>query len=85
MLLAAGALKRIHVNQSNLRRRIFEPGNDTPCYTIKHKGKTYWAREVTIDGQSRIAERIDDPLSCGARLFIETQAAVLLHDPRLPT
>jgi hypothetical protein len=79
MLLAAGALKRIHVHQANLKQRRLHPDTNVPCYTIKHKGQTYWANEVTIDGQSRLVERIDNPLSCGARLFVETNAAVLLQ------
>lgn len=73
--LPAGAVKRIHVNQANLRRRVKGTGAD-PCYTIKHKGKTYWATEVDIDGPSRLVERIESPLSCGARLWVETSAPV---------
>ncbi len=77
-LLPGGALKRIHVNQNNLRGRVAGTGSN-PCYTVKHKGQTYWATEVVIDGQSRLVERIDNPLGCGARLWIETTAAVQLH------
>lgn len=73
--LPAGAIKRIHVNQANLRRRVTGTGV-APCYTVKHKSRTYWATEVVIDGPSRLVERIDNPLSCGARLWIETTAPV---------
>lgn len=77
-LLPGGALKRIHVNQHNLRGRVRGTCSD-PCYTVKHKGQTLWATEVVIDGPSRLVERIDNPLGCGARLWIETTAAVQLH------
>lgn len=78
-VLPAGALKRIHVNQHNLRRRVNGTGED-PCYTVKHKGKTIWAREVEILGPCRLVERISDPLSCGARLWIETTSEVALSE-----
>jgi hypothetical protein len=82
-ILPEGALKRIHVNQANLRRRVSGAGTD-PCYTIKHKGHTHWATEVEILGPSRLVERIPNPLSCGARLWIETTSAVQLHAPAAP-
>jgi hypothetical protein len=75
--LPAGALKRIHVNQHNLRQRVSGNGS-APCYTIKHKGQTIWAHEVLIDGPSKLVERIDSPLGCGARLWIETTSEVQL-------
>lgn len=78
-----GSLKRIHVNQANLRRCVKSPGA-APCYTLKHQGRTYWATEVEILGPSRLVERINDPLSCGARLWIETTSAVRIHEPAAP-
>jgi hypothetical protein len=76
MKLVEGTTKRIHVNQHNLRQRVAKT-SDSPCYTIKHKNKTYWANEVLIDGPSRLVERVDNPLSCGARLWIETESSVV--------
>lgn len=76
--LPAGSLKRIHVNQHNLRQRV--KGTSTePCYTIKHSGQTYWAHAVSIQGPSSLVERIENPLSCGARLWIETTSEVILQ------
>lgn len=69
---------RIHVNQQNLRARVKGTGSD-PCYTIKHRRRTIWATEVEILGPSRLVERIDKPLGCGARLWIETTAPVRIH------
>lgn len=78
-ILPAGNLKRIHVNQHNLRKRVKGAGND-PCYTIKHAGQTFWAKEVEIWGPCRLIERIENPLGCGARLWIETTSEVFLDD-----
>lgn len=76
-LLPKGSAKRIHVNQRNLRRRVKGVSSD-PCYTVKYQGRTYWAEEIEILGPCQLLERIDNPLSCGARLWIETTAAVWL-------
>lgn len=75
--LPPGSLKRIHVNQHNLRRRVNGSGSD-PCYTVKHKGQTLWAHQIHIDGPSKLVESIDAPLGCGARLWIETTSEVQL-------
>lgn len=79
-----GGLIRVHVNQHNLKRRIKKGGTD-PCYTIKHKSKTFWAREVHFCGPSRLVESIDNPLGCGARLWVETEHPVLLSDVSAPS
>lgn len=73
--LAPGTITRIHVNQANLRRRLAGTGTD-PCFTIKHRGRTHWATEVEILGPSRLVERLASPLSCGARVWIETTSEV---------
>ena len=83
-ILPAGGVKRIHVNQSNLRCRVNRTGKN-PCYTVKHSGLTRWATEIEILGPSRLIERIDNPLSCGARLWIETTSEVLLHNSAPPS
>ena len=82
-ILDGGTLKRIHVNQLNLRRRIKQTC-DAPCYTVKYQGQTYWAKEIEIMGPSRLIERIDNPLSCGARLWIETNSPVFLYNCHPP-
>lgn len=79
--LEKGAIKRIHVNQPNLRRRVSKTG-DEPCYSIKHKGQTFWAYEIAVMGPSYVIESIDKPLSCGARLWIETTEEVRFRTTR---
>ena len=68
-------LKRIHVNQHNIRANN-KDGGRRPGITVKtYKTNTY-AHEVEIKGDSKVIYRPDKPLSCGARVWIETRADV---------
>ncbi len=73
-----GCLKRIHVNQNLLRRAI--KGEDVCPYTVQYKGRSYPCKEAETLSGCRAVNRIHKPLSCGARLFIETTGTVLCHD-----
>lgn len=65
----------IHVNQHNIRRNAKEGTND-PVLTVKtYKSNTY-AHEVQVIGDSKIVYSPDKPLSCGARVWIETEGEV---------
>lgn len=51
-------------------------GARDPVLTSKtYRGTTY-AHEIAIDGPCKIIYRPDDPLPCGARVWIETYAPV---------
>jgi hypothetical protein len=70
--------KRIHVNQHNIRHNT-KSGDDKPVITCKtYKGNTY-GHCVLIDGPSEVVYP-DKPLSCGARVWIETEAPVRVFD-----
>jgi hypothetical protein len=65
----------IHVNQHKIRDNIGKKEKE-PVLTVKtYKSNTY-AHEVLIKGDSKIVYSPDSPLSCGARVWIETQAEV---------
>lgn len=65
----------IHVNQHAIRSNIKKDERE-PVLTVKtYKSNTY-AHEVTINGPSKIVYSPDKPLSCGARVWIETEAKV---------
>jgi hypothetical protein len=65
----------IHVNQHAIRRNI-KAETPEPVLTVKtYKTNTY-AHEVLIKGQSRVVYSPHKPLSCGARVWIETEAEV---------
>jgi hypothetical protein len=67
----------IHVNQHVIKANAKNGTND-PVLTVKtYKSNTY-AHEVEINGKSKIVYSGDKPLSCGARVWIETEAEVIV-------
>ena len=71
-------LKRIHVNQHVIRRNAKE-GADEPPIRVKVGRENIPAHRVLIDGGSELVYRPDKPLSCGARLWIETRAPLVVE------
>ena len=66
----------IHVNQHNIRYNTKNPDDLKPVLTVKtYKSNTY-ANEVIVKGESRIIYSPEKPLSCGARVWIETNDEV---------
>jgi hypothetical protein len=68
-------LKRIHVNQHIIRANRRDNANAPPV-TIKTYKANVKGHEVRIDGPSRLVYAPEHPLSCGARLWVETDAPV---------
>jgi hypothetical protein len=65
----------IHVNQHAIRRNIKAEIKE-PVLTVKtYKSNTY-AHEVNIKGPSRLVYSPDKALSCGARVWLETESEV---------
>ena len=62
--------KRIHVNQHLVKKKAEK------CITVKTYKDNRYAREVEILGESKVIYRPDKPLSCGAKVWIETEAEV---------
>lgn len=54
-------------------------GRSRPVYTIKDKGRTLYAREVIINGPSKLVYN-GEQLTCGARAWIETDSEIELID-----
>lgn len=79
--MARQKTRRIHVDQHVIRANT-KSGADAPPLTIQtYKGSTK-AHEVIIfdkEGEevARVVYRPHQPLSCGARLWIETKATVV--------
>jgi len=61
---------RIHVNMHIIRANA-KHGTDEPAITVKTYKDNRRAREVSIDGPSKVVYRPEQPLSCGARVWIE--------------
>ena len=68
---------RIHVNQhkirSNLKNNLKEP-----VITVKTSKSNTYAHEVKIKGPSKVIYSPDKPLSCGAKVWIETESEVMV-------
>ena len=66
----------IHVNQHIIKKNRRDGTND-PVLTVKTYKSNVYANEVVIEGASRVVYRPDQPLSCGAHVWIETEANVI--------
>jgi len=70
-------LKRIHVNQHVIRRNT-KTGEREPPLTVKTSRENYRVDSVRIEGPSNVVYSPERPLSCGARVWIETSAPVII-------
>ena len=74
---------RIHVNQAFIRHnRKVEPDERIPVFTVKTNKSNLYADGVSIKGPSKVVYSPDKPLSCGAKVWIETESEVVLDNPR---
>lgn len=69
--------KRIHINQHNIRHNK-KTGDNKPVITVKTYKSNEYGHEVTILGSCKIKYSPDKPLSCGARVWIETTSEVVV-------
>jgi len=67
--------KRIHINQHIIRRNQ-KTGEREPVITVKTYKENTYCHEVLIDGPCKVIYSPDKPLSCGARVWVETEADV---------
>jgi len=71
--------KRIHVNQHKIKSNS-KHGTKEPVITVKtYKSNTY-CYEVDIKGPCKVIYSPDKPLSCGAKVWIETDSDVECYD-----
>lgn len=67
----------VHVNQHVIRRNINAQDKE-PVLTVKTYKQNNYAYEVEIDGPCKVVYSPDKPLSCGARVWIETHSKVVV-------
>ena len=67
---------RIHVNQHIIRRN-YKNNENEPVLTCKTSKSNEYAHEVEILGPSKIIYSPEKPLSCGAKVWIETESEVI--------
>ena len=65
------AKTKIHVNQHNIRSNKTKD-TKLPVITIKQGKTNTYCNEVIIKGNSKVIYSPDKPLSCGAKVWIET-------------
>ncbi len=67
--------KFIHVNQHKIKSNSKHNKNE-PVLTVKTYKSNDYGHEVEIDGPCKVVYRPNKPLSCGARVWIETKSEV---------
>ena len=67
---------KIHVNQHKIRSNMKHGIND-PVITVKTSKSNIYTHEVDIKGPSKVIYSPDKPLSCGAKVWIETESEVV--------
>jgi hypothetical protein len=65
----------VHVNQHVIRKNQ-KTGEREPVLTVKTYKNNQYAQRVRIDGPCVVVYSPDKPLSCGARVWIETDSNV---------
>ena len=71
--------KYIHINQHIIRRNKSN-GYNEPVITVKTYKSNNYGHSVEVNGPCKIVYSPDKPLSCGARVWIETEAGVQVLD-----
>tara|TARA_R110000744_G_scaffold370027_1_gene480491 strand:- start:60 stop:290 length:231 start_codon:yes stop_codon:yes gene_type:complete len=68
----------IHVNQHVVRSNSKNKENK-PVLTVKTYKSNNYAHSVDIKGSSKVVYSPSKPLSCGAKVWIETDDEVIIH------
>lgn len=70
-------LKRIHVNQHLIRENAKNGNQEQPVFTIKTYNQNIRAHSLEIQGPSTMVYQPENPLSCGAKVWMETRSNVV--------
>ena len=73
-------IKRIHINQHNIRHNTKNPDDLRPVVTVKTSNANHKGFNATVHGAVSIVYSPDKPLSCGAKVWIETSEVVECWD-----
>jgi hypothetical protein len=72
----------IHINKHHIAANL-KHGTKLPVITVKQGGRNIKCDEVEILGPSKVVHSPDKPLSCGARVWIETEAELKIKPRQL--
>lgn len=73
-------LKRIHINQHNIRHNAKNPDDLKPPITVKTYKENIKGFTANISGDSKLVYSPDKPLDCGAKVWIETSGLVSVEN-----
>jgi hypothetical protein len=76
-------MKIIHINR-NIIQSNAKHGKSDPVCRVEEDGLVTYCMEVQINGPSRLVYNPDKPRACGAKLWIETEAQLVLMEPKEP-
>ena len=68
---------KIHVNQHVIKKNA-KTGERNPVITCKTYKENQYGHEVHIKGDIKVIYSPDKPLSCGAKVWIETEGEVIV-------
>lgn len=68
----------IHINQHVIRSNL-KTGKREPVITVKTYQENKYCHTVKVDGPCTVVYCPDKPLSCGARVWIETESPVTIN------
>jgi len=71
--------KRIHINQHNIRHNAKNPDDMKDVITVKTSKSNTYGNEVIIHGCTKLVYSPDKPLSCGAKVWIETVEPITVY------
>lgn len=77
IVMRAGTIKRIHVNQHTIRRNK-TTGERNNVITVQWRNKSYPVQNAEIRGAAKAVYSPDKPLSCGAHVWVETTSEVVV-------
>jgi hypothetical protein len=69
--------KKIHINQHIIKRNA-KLNQRQPVITMKQGKTNTYAHNVEILGPSTLVYSPDKPLACGAKVWIETNAEIVI-------
>lgn len=81
--MSRGTIARVHVNMHAIRRNLHRDkgeldGEHEPVVTVKRGKTNTYGFEVDMPDGCKVIYRPDKPLSCGARLWVETRGRVIV-------
>ena len=72
-------IKKIHINQHHIRSNS-KHNTNLPVVSVKTYKENIKGNTVQINGASTVVYQPDKPLSCGAKVWIETKAEVRVYN-----